>query len=92
MNTGIQETEYTLPYLTLHTELFIKDENEHFDSGNVKSYIKMNKGSFKIQKCIFYYLKGQKRKIERGYRLKANHFSSRSRPMKVLSDVPISRN
>ena len=57
LNTGIQETKYTLPYLTLHTELFIKDENEHFDSGNVKSYIKMNKGLFKIQKCIFYYLK-----------------------------------
>ena len=37
-------------------------------------------------------LKGLKRKNERGYRLKANHFSSWSRPMKVLSDVPVSRN
>ena len=36
-------------------------------------------------------LKGQWRKNERG-RLKANHFSSWSRPMKVLSDVPVSRN
>ena len=31
-------------------------------------------------------------KIERGYRLKANHFSSWSRPMKVISDVTVSRN
>ena len=37
-------------------------------------------------------LKGLKRKNDRGYRLKANPFSSRSRPMKVISDVPISRN
>ena len=36
-------------------------------------------------------LKGQWRKNERG-RLKANHFSSWSRPMKVLYDVPDSRN
>ena len=32
-------------------------------------------------------LKGLYRKNERGYRLKANQFSSRSRPMKVISDV-----
>ena len=31
-------------------------------------------------------------KNERGYRLKANHFSSWSRPLKVISDVPVSRN
>ena len=37
-------------------------------------------------------LKGLKRKNERGYRLKANLFSSWSRPMKVISDVPVSRN
>ena len=37
-------------------------------------------------------LKGQKRKTERGDRLKANHFSSWSRPVKVISDVLVSRN
>jgi len=31
-------------------------------------------------------------KGEMGYRLKANHFSSWSRPMKVIFDVPVSRN
>ena len=31
-------------------------------------------------------------KNERGYRLKANHFSPWSRPMKITSDVPVSRN
>ena len=35
------------------------------------------------------YLKG---KMKRGNRLKANHFTSWSRPMKVISDVPVSRN
>ena len=36
-------------------------------------------------------LKGQKRKNERGYRLKANHFSFSSRPLRRLSEVPNSR-
>ena len=36
--------------------------------------------------------KGTEGKNERGYRLKANHFSSWSRPLKVISDVPVSRN
>ena len=45
LNTGIQDTEYTLPYLTLHTELIIKDENEDFDSGNVNPHIQMNKNN-----------------------------------------------
>ena len=37
-------------------------------------------------------LKGLLRKIERGYRLKPEHFRSGSRPIWVLSDVPVSRN
>ena len=45
MNTGIQDTEQSLPYLTLHTELIIKDENEDFDSGNVNPHTKMNKNN-----------------------------------------------
>ena len=36
--------------------------------------------------------KGTVKENERGYRLKSNHFSSWSWPMKVISDVPISRN
>ena len=46
LNTGIQDTEYTLPYLTLHTELIIKDENEDFDSGNLNSHTKKNKNRY----------------------------------------------
>ena len=38
------------------------------------------------------YLKMTVGKNEKGYRLKANHFSFWSRPMKVISDVPVSRN
>ena len=29
--------------------------------------------------------------VKRGYRLKHNHFRSKSRPIRVLSDVPVSR-
>ena len=37
-------------------------------------------------------VKGTVKENESGYRLKANHFSSWLRPMKVLSDVSVSRN
>ena len=40
----------------------------------------------------YFKLKGLYRKNKRGYRLKPKHFSSWSRPMRVLSDVPVSRN
>ena len=37
-------------------------------------------------------VKGTVKEKWKGYRLKANHFSSKSRPMKVISDFPVSRN
>ena len=37
-------------------------------------------------------LKGTVKENKRGYRLNAYHFSSWSQPMKVLSDVSVSRN
>ena len=38
------------------------------------------------------FLKDNEKKNERVYKLKPKHFSSWSRPMRVLSDVPVSRN
>ena len=38
------------------------------------------------------FLKDNEKKNERVYRLKPKHFSSWSKPMRVLSDVPVSRN
>jgi len=37
-------------------------------------------------------LKGLYRKNERGYKLKPKHSRSLSRPIRVLSDVPVPRN
>ena len=83
-----------LPQLDMFREFFelgfVYVKTQNFCVLN--SYIPAVICIFLVRKIYLILLKGNILKNKRGYRLKANHFSSRSRPMKVISDFLISRN